>query len=132
MCSDRRYISTDMHHYLFRSGLVLDLRSNFENDLLTSNDNSFDASRREEHDAVKMNVMIYEVKSYYRNIFRKKRLFYNPRARFRKNVKRAIECVLPWGFSSSGSRVMCRFVEKYRKGKIGPLVTSGDLTFEMT
>ena len=47
-----------MHHDLSRSGHDLDLRSNFENGLLTSNDNSFDAFRQEEHDAAKMNVMI--------------------------------------------------------------------------
>ena len=43
-----------MHHYLLRSGHDLDLWSNFQNDILRSNDNSFDESRQEEHDAVKI------------------------------------------------------------------------------
>ena len=46
-----------MQHDLFRSGHDLDLRSNFQVDLSRSNYSSFDASRREEHDAGKSNVM---------------------------------------------------------------------------
>ena len=66
------------------------------------------------------------VKSYYKNIFSKKRLFlefllsggqtvdlwWNLSTRLRKNVKRAIECAFLRRTSSSGFRVMCRFVEK--------------------
>ena len=46
-----------MQHDPFRSGYDLDLRSNFKNDLSRSTNSSFDASRREEHDAGKSNVM---------------------------------------------------------------------------
>ena len=46
-----------MQHDPFRSGHDLDLRSNFQNDLSRSTNSSFDASRREEHDAGKSNVM---------------------------------------------------------------------------
>ena len=70
---------------------------------------------------------LYWVKSYYRKtIFAKKRLFLEfllsggqtvylrwiLKICLRKNVKRAIECAFPRSCSSSGSRVMCRFVEE--------------------
>ena len=45
-----------MQHDTFRAGHGLDLRSNFENDLLRQYYSLFDASRREEHDAGKINV----------------------------------------------------------------------------
>ena len=56
----RRYGSTDVQHDLFRSGHDLDLRSNFQYDLLRSNYNSFYASRQEENDAVKINECFTE------------------------------------------------------------------------
>ena len=70
---------------------------------------------------------LYWVKSYYRKtIFAKKRLFLefllsggqtvdlrsNLRTRWRKNVKRAIECAFLQCCISSGYGVMCQFVEK--------------------
>ena len=45
-----------MEHDLFRSGHDLDL-SNFQVDLSRSNNSSFDAFRRREHDAGKINVV---------------------------------------------------------------------------
>ena len=44
-----------MQHDLFRSVHDLDLRSNFENDLLTSNYSSFDASQHQKYNAGKVN-----------------------------------------------------------------------------
>ena len=55
MSSGRLYGSTDIQHYLFRSGHDLELRSNFHPDLLQSNYSSLDASRHEEYDAGKIN-----------------------------------------------------------------------------
>ena len=49
--------STDVQHYLFRTGHDLDLRSNFQNDLLRSNYSSLDASSQDNHNAGKMYVM---------------------------------------------------------------------------
>ena len=46
-----------MQHELFRSGHDLDLRSNFQHNLLRSNNSSFVASRQKEHDAGEMNVV---------------------------------------------------------------------------
>ena len=48
----------------------------------------------------------------------------NLRAQRRKSVKRAIECAILGRCSSSGSRVMCRFVEKCWKRQT---LTFGDL-----
>ena len=44
-----------MQHDLFQSGHDLDLRSNFQSDILKSNYNSFIVYRQEKHDAGKMN-----------------------------------------------------------------------------
>ena len=64
-----------MQHDLFRSGHDLDLRSNFQDDLLMSNYISFDASRQEKHDAGKINVVaLLSQKLLQKNYFRKKRL----------------------------------------------------------
>ena len=46
-----------MQHDLFGSGHDLDLRSNFQYDLSRSNYISLDASRKEKHDAGKINVV---------------------------------------------------------------------------
>ena len=52
-----------MQNDLFESGHDLDLRSNFQHDLLRSNYISFDAPRQEKHDANKINVSLYHVLS---------------------------------------------------------------------
>ena len=57
MCSGGPYGSTNMQHDHFRSGRDLDMRSNFQNDLIMSSYSSFDASQEEKYDAGKMNVM---------------------------------------------------------------------------
>ena len=46
-----------MQHDIFRSGHNLELRSNFQHDLLRFNYSSFDASLQEKHDVGKMIVM---------------------------------------------------------------------------
>ena len=62
-----------MKHDLFGSGHDLDLRSNFQHDLSRSNDSSFDASWREEHDAGKRKfVQGLRQKLLQKNGFRKK------------------------------------------------------------
>ena len=49
-----------------------------------------------------------------------------------KSVNRTIECVFPRRCSPFGYRVMCRFVQKnVENGKILPLVTYGDPTFDL-
>ena len=127
LCSGQRYGWTDMQHDLFRSSHDLDLRSNFQDDLLMSNYISFDASRQEKHDAGKINVVaLLSQQLLQKNYFRKKRLFlkfllsggqtvdlwWNLKTCQRKNGKRAIECVFFPRCNSSGSRVMCQFVEQ--------------------
>ena len=56
-----------MQHDLFRSCNDLDLKSNFQNDLLTSYYSSFDASEEDKYDAGKMtdHFLIKLIKSYY-------------------------------------------------------------------
>ena len=76
MCSGRPYESTDMQYDLSLSGHDLDLRSNFQNDLLMSNYGLFDASQNEKYDSGKMNVVsLLSQKLLEKNLFRKKRLF---------------------------------------------------------
>ena len=58
MCSGGRYGSTDMRDALFRSGNDVGLRSNFQDVILRPRYSSFDASRQEENDAVKMNAVL--------------------------------------------------------------------------
>ena len=54
-------------------GHDLDLRSNFQHDLLRSNYISFDAALQEKHDAGKMNVMpLLSQKLLPKNVFRKR------------------------------------------------------------
>ena len=68
--------STDMQHDLFQSGHDRDLKSNFQNDLLRSNYNSFDASQEDKFDAAKMNaVALLNQKLLQKILFRRKRLF---------------------------------------------------------
>ena len=124
MCSRRRYGSIDMQHDLFRSGhdLGLDLRSNIQNVLLRSNYSSFGASWQEKHDAGKMNVvpLLSKKRVSQKWLFlecllsggQTVDLSSNMRTFQRESVKRAVECVFPWRCSSSGSRVICQFVEK--------------------
>ena len=50
LCLSHQDASTDMQHDLFWSLRDLDLRSNFDLDLLRSNHISFEASLREKHD----------------------------------------------------------------------------------
>ena len=52
-----------MQHYFFQSGHDIDLRSNFQNDILRSSCSSFDASREEKHDAAKINVVLLRSKN---------------------------------------------------------------------
>ena len=60
----------------FRSGHDLDLWSNFQHKLLRSHNGSFDVSRQEEHDAVKMNVVpLLSQKLLTKNVFRKNGYF---------------------------------------------------------
>ena len=78
-CLGRFYESTDMQHDLFRSGHVLDLKPNFQNDLWRSSYSSFDASQQEKHDSddllAKWMSCFYLAKCYYRKtFFAKKRL----------------------------------------------------------
>ena len=117
MGSGRRYGSTDMQHDLFRSGHDLDLRSNFPHNFLMSHYTSFDASRQEEHDAGKMNVVpLLSQKLLPRKKNRKNGYFSfllsggqtvyfrsNLRTPERKSVKRTIDCAFPR---------RCQFVEK--------------------
>ena len=139
MCSGWPYRSTDMQHDLFRSGHVLDLRSNFTNYFLRSNYSSFDVSLRAKYATVKMNAVPFlSQKLLQRNLFSKTLLFLEfllsggrtvdlrskLRICWRKNVKRAIKCAFEGRCSSSGSRVMCRFVEKFWKRQN---LTVGDL-----
>ena len=117
-----------MQHDLFGSGHDLDLRSNFQNDLLMSDYSSFDASQEGKYDAGKMNgVSLLSQKVLQKSLFSEKRLLLefllsdegqtvglrsNLRTIKRKSVKRAIECAFPERCSSSGSGVMRRFAEK--------------------
>jgi len=65
-----------MQHDPFRSDHDLDLRSNFQYDLSRSTNSSFDASRREEHDAGKSNVMaLMSQKLLTKKLFRKTAIF---------------------------------------------------------
>ena len=66
-----------MQHDLFGSCHDLDLRSNFQHDLLRSNYISFDASRQEKHDAGKINVLALQSQKLLQKklFFRKTRLF---------------------------------------------------------
>ena len=65
-----------MQHDLFRSGNDLDLRLNFQVDLSRSTYSSFDASRRQEHDAGKSNaVALLSQKLLPKNIFVKTVIF---------------------------------------------------------
>ena len=105
----------------------IDTRSNFENDLLRSNHSSFDESQKEKHDVGKMNAESWlSQKLLHNNLFRTKLQFLeflhcggqtvdlrsNLRTFQRKSVKRADECAFSGRCSSSGSRVMGRFVEQ--------------------
>ena len=65
MYSGRRYRSADMQHDLFRSDHDLELRSNFQHDLLRSKYSSFDASWREKQDTGKMNALLHGVKGSF-------------------------------------------------------------------
>ena len=66
-----------MQYDLFGSGHDLDLRSNFQNDLLRSNFISFDASKEEKHDAGKINVVsLLSQKLLQKNVFRKKTVIF--------------------------------------------------------
>ena len=49
--------STDMRNDLFGSGHDLDLRSNFQHELLRSTYISFDAAQQEKHDAGKISIV---------------------------------------------------------------------------
>ena len=119
-----------MQDDLFRSGHDLDLRSNIQNDLLRSIYSSFDASSREKYDTGKMHaVSLLSLKLLQKNLYNKKLLLLeffisggqtvdlksNLRAYQRKSGKIVINCAFEGRCSSSGSRVMCRFVEKYWK-----------------
>ena len=64
-----------MQHDLFQTGHDLNLESNFQHDLLRSNYSSFDASRQEEHDAGKMNVVSLLSQKLLPEAFSKKRFF---------------------------------------------------------
>ena len=128
MCLGRRYESIDMQHDLFGLGHDLDLRSNFQHDFSMSNYTSLDASRQEKHDAGKIKSCVFtESKVMTEKRFSQKKTLFlefllsrgqtveirqHLRTCWRKNCKRAIECAFFQLWSSSGSRVMCRFVEK--------------------
>ena len=68
-----------MQHDLLRSGYHLDLRSNFQHDLLRSIYSTFHASWQEEHDAGNMNIVpllsnkllqkLFSVKTGYFTVF---------------------------------------------------------------
>ena len=76
MCSGRQYGSTDMQHDLFESDHDLDLKSNFQNDLLRSNYGSFNAPQEEKYDAGKINaVSLPSRKLLQKTRFRKKLSF---------------------------------------------------------
>ena len=96
--------------------------------LLKSNYSPFDAPQEGKYDGSKINaVCLLSPMLLQKTFFLQKRLFLefllpiaqtidlrlNLRACLRKSVKRAIECAFPGCCSSSGSRVMCRFVEKF-------------------
>ena len=125
MCSGRRYGSTVMQHDVFGSGHQLDLRLNFQHDLLRCNFSSFDASWQGKRNAGKINVMpLLSQKSLKKDIFRKNGYFlvllsgYQTVYHLSTQRKTAIECAFPLRCSSSDSRVMRRFVEKCWKNKI--------------
>ena len=125
MCSGRRYGSTVMQHDVFGSGHQLDLRLNFQHDLLRCNFSSFDASWQGKRNAGKINVMpLLSQKSLKKDIFRKNGYFlvllsgYQTVYHLSTQRKTAIECAFPLRCSSSDSRVMRRFVEKCWKSKI--------------
>ena len=99
----------------------------FQNDLLRSNYSSFDVSQDQKYNAGKMNATsILSQKLLQQTFIAKTAIFKfllsggqtvdlrsNLSTSWRKRVKRAIECVFRGRCSSSSSRVMCRFVEKY-------------------
>ena len=155
MCSGRRCRSTDMQHDLFGSGHDLDLRSNFQDDLSRLTNSLFDASWQEKHDAGKIKfVQGLSQKLLQKNDFRKNRLFLqflspggligrsiggrsNLRVLLKKSVNRAIKCAFPGRCSFISVRAVRRFVEKMSTsdlqiGEFWPLMTSGDLTFDLT
>ena len=67
-----------MQHDPFRSDHDLDLRSNFQNDRSRSTYSSFDASRQDEHDAGKSNVVaLLSQKLLPKNICRENGYFYS-------------------------------------------------------
>ena len=76
MCSGWRCESIDFQYNLSRSDHDLELRSNFQNDLLRSTYTSFDASRQEKHDAGKLNVVpLLSQKLLQKTFFRKNDYF---------------------------------------------------------
>ena len=61
-----------MQQDLFRSGHNLALMPNFQHDILRSNYSSFSASRQEEHDADKINIVpLLRQKLLPKNVFEK-------------------------------------------------------------
>ena len=102
----------------------------FEHDLLRSNYSSFHTFRKGSTMLAKWMSTVVSLLNQNllpKNIFHKKgsifRVFalYRPNLRSnlwtasQKSVIRDIECAFQWHCSTSGSRVMCRFVEKYWK-----------------
>ena len=80
---EHRYVQADDTNQLlcnmtfsnFQSGHDLDITSNFQHDLFRSNYGSFDTSRREEHDAVKMDVLPLPSHTLRRKMFSKNSYF---------------------------------------------------------
>ena len=75
LCSSRQDASFDMQHDLLWSPRKLDLRSNFDLDLLRSKRICFDASQRRKHDGVIADSLSFLVqKEFVKNDIRQKRL----------------------------------------------------------
>ena len=125
MCSGRRCGSTDMQHDLFGSGHDLDLRSNFQHDLLRSYYISFDAPRQEKHDAGKISIVSLLSQKLLQKTFVAKNCYFWS---FCSLEAKPLNVDQIWGHiseralkelsnallrcSSSSSRVMRQFVEK--------------------
>ena len=148
VCSGWPHGSTDMQHDLFRKGHDLDLRSNFQSDLLRSNYNSFDASRQEKHDAGKMNVVsLLSQKLLQKKTFIAKNGYFWSFCSLEakplildqiwehiseRTLKELSNALLRSTVALLVPELCASLSKNVETGQIWPLVTSGDLTFDLT